>query len=64
MQPPSTKRRFLVSPWGFDNIGDVLKKMGQGFEHEKISWRQIKSLDAIRGCDVLFVSCAFWFMFG
>ena len=31
---------------GFDNIGDVLKNMGNGFEHEKISWGQIKSLEA------------------
>lgn len=64
MPVPSTKQRFLVSPWGFDNIGDVLKKMGQGFEHEKIGWGQVKSLEAICGGDVLFVNCAFRFLIG
>ncbi|HQU46695.1 MAG TPA: hypothetical protein PK867_28070 [Pirellulales bacterium] len=64
MQRSSANLRFLVSPWGFDNIGEVLKKMGQGFEHEKIGWGKIKSPEAIRGCDVLFVNCAFRFGFG
>lgn len=64
MQPPPTNQRFLVSPWGFDNIGAVLKKMGQGFEHEKIGWGKIKALEPSRGCDVLFVNCAFRFAFG
>lgn len=48
MHPHSTKQRFLVSPWGFDNISDVLKKMGQGFEHEKI------------GFEIHGVECWFW----
>jgi hypothetical protein len=64
MHSPSTNQRFSASPWGFDNIGDVLKKMGRGFEHEKIGWRQIKSLEALHGCDVLFVNCALRFLFG
>lgn len=59
-----TKQRFLVSPWGFDNIGEVFKKVAQGFEHEKIGWGRIKSLEANGGCDVLFVNCAFRFAFG
>lgn len=64
MPAPSTKQRFLVSPWGFDNIGQVLTRMGPGFGYEKIGWGQIKSLEATSGCDVLFVNCAMRFMFG
>jgi hypothetical protein len=42
----AVRTTLICSPWGFDNIGDVLKKMGQGFEHEKIGWGEIKSLEA------------------
>lgn len=57
-------QRFLVSPWGFDNISEVLKKLGPGFEHETISWRSLKSHEAVVRCDVLFVNCAFRFVLG
>jgi hypothetical protein len=64
MQRTSTNQRFLVSPWGFDNIGAVLAKMGQGFDHEQIGWGKIKSTASLRGADVLFVNCAMRFAFG
>ena len=64
MHKTSTNQRFLVSPWGFDNIGAVLSKMGQAFEHEQIGWGKIKSTASLRGADVLFVNCALRFAFG
>jgi hypothetical protein len=64
MLQTSSSPRFLVSPWGFDNIGAVLAKMGKGFEHEQIGWAKIKSATSLRGGDVLFVNCAMRFAFG
>ena len=52
------RRRFLVSPSGFDDIGAVLDAMGEGFAHDEIDWDDLKNPESLAGCEVLFINCS------
>jgi hypothetical protein len=64
MNPNASIQRFVMSPAGYDNIGAVLAQMGGGFEHELISWKQIKKWSWPVAQSVLFLNCSWRFSFG
>ena len=50
--------RLAVTPKGYDDIGAVLKKLGRGYEFQKISFDTLYNLDALRRFDVVFINCS------
>lgn len=64
MSPTDSRQQFFVSPSSFDNIGAVLRGLGDGFAHEVLRWGELKSWRAAAPHDVLFLNCALRFGFG
>lgn len=64
MESADSRQRFFVSPSSFDNIGKVLKAMGEGFAHDVLGWGELKHWQATGPRDVLFLNCAMRFGFG
>jgi hypothetical protein len=50
--------KFLVSPKQFDDIGAVLRGLGEGFEHQTVDWDDIKRPGKLESAQVLFLNCA------
>lgn len=52
------KAQLAVTPRGYDDIGQVLRELGEGYEFEQISLDSLKDVSYLQRFQVVFINCS------
>jgi hypothetical protein len=52
------KAKIAVTPKGYDDIGQVLRELGRGYEYEQIKFGALSDLDSLQRYQITFINCA------
>jgi len=50
--------KIAVTPKGYDDIGQVLREMGSGYEHKQIKFKELSDLNSLLRYQITFINCA------
>lgn len=58
LRSTATKSELAVTPKGYDDIGQVLKELGEGYEFEQIGFDKLADADYLQRFRVVFINCS------